>query len=280
MIKRALVGCEESGEVRHALAETGYWDEVWSADFLPSERPVDWTVMPGASAVVLGTGTPSGREFHYMGDVLDLFDWNHPVNTSHLLDELREDASNTWPLWGFGMFHPPCDHLSQAGAVWWKSKDATRGGNGLMQAGAEFFMKMTKAPARYAAVENPYGVMCRVPKPGDPDRQVGYRRPDQIVSPWMFGDALVKRTCLWTFGGLPLLRATHKLEDYPEVQRVATGGGSHRTDWARTGRSNNGYEDSRGREFRKIMRSKTPPHFAAAIAGQWTDFIREQENHR
>jgi hypothetical protein len=267
MTRRALVGCEMSGEVRDALAATGYWDEVWSADILTTEKPVEATIFPDGSLVHEATSPLRSGTFHYCGDVLDLFERNHPVNASRFIDVQCQYEADLWDLF---IGHPPCDHLSQAGAVYWKHKDSTRGGDGRMQQGAAFFMKMVNAPARYKAVENPVGVM------GLPKQACCYRRPDQVTQPWMHGDPLIKRTCLW-LEKLPPLEATHRLEDYPELQRIATGGGSHRTDWKRTGKSNNGHEDRRGRAFRKIERSRTPPGFAHAMAEQWTRFIREQE---
>lgn len=273
------MGCEESGEVREALAATGWWDEVWSADLLPSGKPPLGTFWADGTRIVTAEGEREGRGYHYIGDVRDLFRWDHPVN-----EQRKEFAWSDvhgyeplWaPLWDLAVLHPPCDFLTQAGARYWRLNDATRGGNGRMQESAAFFMEMTRAPARYRAVENPRGVMCRDPKPDDPDRQVGYRRPDDVVSPWMFGDPLVKETCLWTWR-LPPLEATHSREDYPELFRVATGGGSHRTDWKRTGRSNNGWEDRLGRKNRKRERSRTAPGLAKAMAEQWTKFIMEQE---
>ena len=41
--------------------------------------------------------------------------------------------------------------------------------------------------------------------------------------------------------------------------------------------TDNAYEDSRGRRFRSVMRSRTSPEVARAMASQWTAFIREQE---
>lgn len=265
MRRRALVGCEMSGRVRDALAATGYWDEVWSADTLPTEVPVMTYVAADNSWVnVPGRPEDGPRVRHYQGDVRDLFDWYHPVNSLRRQELTMKEAP---PVWDFAMLHPPCDHLSQAGAVWWKSKDATRGGDGRMQQGAAFFMQMVNAPARYVAVENPVGVM------GLPKQPCYYRRPDQVVQPYWFGDPVAKATCLW-LKGLPLLVPDQVVEP---SGRVATGGGSWRTD-QRAGRgANNGHEDGEGRKNRKIVRSRTLPGFARAIAEQWTAFIAEQE---
>ncbi len=177
------------------------------------------------------------------------------------------DEDHSFTAHGFAVHN--CDHLSQAGAVWWKHKDATRGGDGRMQQGAAFFMEMVKAPARYVAVENPVGVMGLVRT----QPHVAYREPDQIVEPWMFGDPLAKQTCWW-LKGLPLLVPVNPVKP---TGRVATGGGSWRTD-QRSGRgANNGHEDSEGRKNRKIVRSRTSAAMARAMASQWTAFIKAQE---
>jgi hypothetical protein len=239
---RVLVGCEHSGRVRDEFARHGW--EAWSADLLPTEsREFDY----------LG----GGFGCHYQGDVRDLFDWRHPVNEKRLW---QQQLDISLPLWDLAILHPPCDHLAYAGAVWFKVKDATRGGDGRMQQGAAFFMEMVDAPSPLVAVENPHGVMQKL-----------YRPPTQSVQPWMFGDAFVKRTDLW-LKGLPPLAADRAQEDYPELFRVATGGGSWRTDTAAARRAMNAHEDSEGRANRAKVRSRTLPGLARAMAEQWTAF--------
>jgi hypothetical protein len=273
--RRALVGCEVSGEVREALAATGYWDEVWSADILPTERPVMTFVAADNRWVNVPDRPEDGpRVRHYQGDVRDLFKFTHPVNRVRSNEIVWADLNgrpDTVPLWEFAMLHPPCDHLALAGARYWPAKREPRldPGSGqftlpsVQDEAAAFFMEMASAPARYVAVENPVGDMKR-----------RYRAPDQVVEPWWFGDPLSKRTCLWT-RGLPPLVADRPVEP---TGRVATGGGSHRTD-TRNGRTamNRAHEDRRGRAFRKTERSRTLPGFARAIATQWTAFIELEQ---
>lgn len=264
-----------SGEVAHAFARLG-WEAV-SADILPGEKP-DMDYRDLRSALYDDdpcAGGLHGSARHYRGDVRDLFSWDHPVNAQRKWEAENLIIPITKPSWLWDLFigHPPCDHLSQAGAVWWKHKDATRGGDGRMQEGAAFFMEMTRAPAPLVAVENPVGIMGNAPRKGQDPHPCFYRVPDQVVHPWWFGDPLEKRTCLW-LKGLPLLVADRPVE---ATGRVATGGGSWRTD-QRSGRgANNGHEDARGRAFRKIERSRTLPGFARAMATQWTAFAEAQE---
>ncbi len=227
---RALVACEMSGRVRVQFALRG-WD-AWSADFLPDESQL-WN--PDEDFTDDRAGT------HYRGDVLDI---------------IGQD-------WDLVIGHPPCDHLSQAGARYWAEKRA----DGRQGSAAAFFMQMIRRPppTAYVVVENPVGVMTRL-----------YRPPDQTVQPWWFGDPLKKATCLWYagFGKLPLLYADRRVDP---TGRVATGGGSYRTDLARgiTG-TNQVWEDSQGRARRKILRGITPLGFARAAASQWGSYIEER----
>ena len=172
---------------------------------------------------------------HIQGDILSVFQWS------------------TWDL---VISFPPCTDLSLAGARFWKQKQA----DGRQQRAADFFMRMwTGSPALHVAIENPRGYMTQY-----------WRPPDQIVEPWWFGDALAKKTCLWTFG-LPLLVADKPVDP---VGRVATGGGSWRADKA-AGKTfkDVSYEDSEGRKNRARVRSRTLPGFARAMASQWGSYI-------
>lgn len=269
--RRVLVGCEMSGEVCHAFAKLG-WEAV-SADLLPGEK-ADADYRDIVSVLYDDEhGGLHGSARHYQGDVRDLFTITHPLNRRRGYEIVHADLHgrpDTVPLWDLAILHPPCTDLSLAGARYWKAKRQPRYDEDLSEIwsvqdeAAAFFMQMVNAPAPLVAVENPVGDMNR-----------RYRRPDQVVEPWMFGDFLKKRTCLW-LKGLPLLVADNRV-DPDGAPRVTTGGGSHRTDFARSGRSNNGYEDSRGRKFRSVMRSMTPPGFARAMASQWTAFIEERD---
>lgn len=255
-----LVGCEMSGRVRDAFAARNW--EAWSADLLPSESPVAFTQLPDASGYVRPEDDLHSAASHYQGDVRDLFSWEHPVNFGRLKDAHEVDYGDplappfSLPLWDLFMGHPPCTHLSSAGARYWAEKRA----DGRQDAAAGFFMAMVHAPSPLTAVENPRGDMKR-----------RYRPPDQEVEPFWFGDPLRKKTCLW-LKGLPLLTADRLVE--PEG-RVATGGGSHRTDIAAGRGPSNGHEDSEGRARRHIVRSRTPAGFARAAADQWGKFAEE-----
>ena len=250
---RILLGCEMSGLVRDAFAARG-WEAV-SADILPTERSPRLTYKTTGPVKTVLDHSVEVKSVHYQGDVRDLFDPEHPLNESRYIDiqcEYRTD------LWDLAILFPPCDHLSLAGAVWWKQKQA----DGRQQAAANFFMEMVNAPAPLVAVENPVGIMGRKCDPL-------YRVPDQVVEPFWFGDPLAKKTCLW-LKNLPGLVPSNLVDP---VGRVATGGGSWRVDKAagRTG-MNRVSEDARGRANRKRERNRTLPGFAQAMADQWGSY--------
>lgn len=132
--------------------------------------------------------------------------------------------------WDMMIAHPPCTYTSQAGYRWLKTQpdrmDKAR-------AGYEFFMQIVNAPIPMIAVENTRGLLWQ-----------WYRRPDQIVHPYYFGDPFTKATCLW-LKNLPPLMATLIIAD-PFVN------------WTKYKGAHNGK-----------ARSKTFCGIATAMAAQW-----------
>lgn len=94
--------------------------------------------------------------------------------------------------WDLAIMHPPCTHLAVSGARWWPAKVA----DGRRQEGIDFFLALVNCGIPKIAVENPVGLMSSK-----------YRKPDQIIQPWQFGDEAQKSTCLW-LKNLPLLQPT------------------------------------------------------------------------
>lgn len=145
---------------------------------------------------------------------------------------------------------PPCTYLTVTGNRWFNierygdkaikrhedRKDAIR-----------FFMMIAKADCERIAIENPVGVMS-----------THWRKPDQIINPFQFGDAFEKKTCL-RLKGLPLLTPTKIVK--PEPRTYYKSGKSMPTWYANAvGLSKND---------RSLLRSKTFPGIAKAIAEQW-----------
>lgn len=116
-----------------------------------------------------------GSFFHYQGDCFDLIG-RQPFDLM--------------------IAHPPCTHLAVSGARHFAAKRA----DGRQQEAVEFFMRLVDAPIQKIAIENPVCIMSSL-----------YRKPDQIIQPWMFGHGETKATCLW-LKGLPQRRQTDVVE--------------------------------------------------------------------
>lgn len=156
----------------------------------------------------------------------------------HIQCDVREILDEDWDM---VIAHPPCDHLASSGARWFKQKIA----DGRQQQGIDFFMLFTKLDhVPKVAIENPVGIMS-----------TKYRKPDQIIEPYWFGDPFEKRTCLW-LKGLPCLEPTDMVE--PEPRKVYASGKSM-PPWC---------ANASGKDRKKI-RSKTFPGIAKAMAEQW-----------
>jgi hypothetical protein len=161
----------------------------------------------------------------------------------HIQDDVLKVINQGWDMMiGF----PPCTHLAVSGAAWFEQKRK----DGRQQEGIDFFMALVNAPIEKIAIENPIGIMSKL-----------YRKPDQIIHPYYFGDSESKATCLW-LKNLPKLvhSKTKTLFDEPthvEPEYIlATSGRKYsRIHWLGGGT---------GKE-----RSKTYPGIARQIATQW-----------
>lgn len=121
-----------------------------------------------------------------------------------------------------------------------------------------FFMHFILADIPHIAVENPVGFM-----------NTGYRKPDQIIHPYMFADSVEdgenyheKRTCLW-LKNLPLLKRTSNLP-VPPPMYISQGKTPKKIGWCEGMRGT-----TNGQEGRAKARSKTFSGIAAAMAEQW-----------
>jgi len=143
--------------------------------------------------------------------------------------------------WDLVIAFPPCTDLAVSGARWFPEKRA----NGTQQKSIDFFMQIANAPKYNApklAIENPIGIMSTI-----------YRKPDQIIQPWMFGHKETKATCLW-LNGLPPLKETSNVKVWMDLEPDHV---KHRIHRMPPG------------ENRAKERSKTYTGIALAMAEQW-----------
>ena len=119
----------------------------------------------------------------YSCDIIPSDD-NSPYHIQRDLLEILEDA------WDMVIAFPPCTHLACSGAKHFAKKIA----DGRQQEGIDFFLAIANSKCEKIVIENPVGIMS-----------TRYRKPDQIIQPWQFGDKAQKTTCLWLKGVKPLV---------------------------------------------------------------------------
>jgi len=179
----------------------------------------------------------------YSCDILDC-SGGHPE--WHIQDDVLKHLDEGWDLI---IAHPPCTYLTISGNRWF---NVDKYGDKALERIKErhkaitFFMEFINAPCDKIAVENPVGVL-----------NTAYRKPDQIIQPYMFGHNTAKKTCLW-LKNLPKLEPTNIVE--PVYKTL--GDGKRYCDW----HLNSSWKDD---DERRRLRSKTFEGIANAMAEQW-----------
>ena len=167
-------------------------------------------------------------------------DWHLQQDVTELLKE----------KWDMIIAFPPCTYLTVTGNRWFNVEKYGQKAIERIQdrfAAADFFMLFANADCKKIAIENPVGVMSTI-----------WRKPDQIIQPYQFGDVFEKKTCLW-LKGLPKLRPTNIVQPPPRAKYKS---GRTMPLW---------YADAwkLPKEERSLLRSKTFPGIAASMAIQW-----------
>lgn len=124
------------------------------------------------SCDILPTEIPG---LHYQGDVMDII-------------------NNDWDMI---IAFPPCTYLAKCGLHYLKTRPERSIPH---QKAVDFFLSIYNNKCPRIAIENPEGWM-----------NTNFKKPDQIIQPYYFGDNEIKTTCLW-LKGLPLLIPSNMLE--------------------------------------------------------------------
>lgn len=225
---RVLVACEESQAVTKELRKLGH--EAYSCDIIECSG-----------------GHP---EWHIQKDVLKVLS---PINDGEMeaiYFWTMDDKIHIVEKWDMIIAFPPCTYLTVTGNRWF---DVERYGEKAIQrhkdrdAAAEFFMRFANADCPRIAIENPIGYMS-----------TAYKKPTQIIHPYMFGDPARKATCLW-LKGLKPLEPTNIVE--PVIIKYKNGKST----------DNPWHMDTMKLPpaERAKARSKTFPGIAKAMAEQW-----------
>ena len=176
---------------------------------------------------------------------------NRNKKAKHLQCDLLEILNNNWDA---VIAFPPCTHLAVSGAAWFEQKRK----DGRQNEAIEFFLKIANLDIKHIAIENPVGIMSNI-----------YRKPDQIIHPYFFGDPVRKNTCLW-LKGLPKLIHNEKINlfenniTHVKPNIVKYGNKTY------SGPAAKWYKTA---EERSTERSKTYPGIAQAMTDQWGKFL-------
>ena len=182
---KILVDCEESQAVCKAFREKGH--EAYSCDIIECSG-----------------GHP---EWHIKWDAIALVNGNCSFLTC---DGTLHRVDGKWDLL---IAHPPCTYLTVTGNRWF---NVERYGDKAIQRAeerekaVEFFMEFANANCDRICIENPIGIMS-----------TRWRKADQIIQPWMFGDPYEKKTSIW-LKGIPALVETDVVDPEPR-KKFASG---------------------------------------------------------
>lgn len=133
--------------------------------------------------------------------------------------------------------HPPCTYLCSSGLHWNKRRPERALET---EKAIEFFMALYYSGIPRIAIENPIGCIS-----------TRFRKPEQIIQPWHFGEDASKATCLW-LKNLPPLIPTEIIKKDRYANQTASG------------QNNLGPSPDRWK-----LRSKTYQGIADAMANQW-----------
>lgn len=169
---------------------------------------------------------------------------------NHIQGDVRSILDDDWDLI---IAHPPCTYFAVSGNRWfnderYEDRFVKR------QEALDFFLLFVHNKCVNIAIENPKGTISTL-----------YRKPDQIIHPWWFGDPVAKGTCLW-LKGLPKLIPTNIVN----VEYVTMSNGKRFSKWE--------YEISKlPYKQRPIARSRTFKGIAKAMASQWGNYLINEE---
>lgn len=178
-----IFGCEESQACCIEFRKRGH--EAYSCDLLPCSG--------------------NHPEWHLKMDVFEAIKGGMLVTQSGQLIYIKG--------WNMGVFFPDCTYLTVSANKWYKDQLPRKSGAlvGAERREArgkafEFFMALWNCGIEKIAIENPIGIMSSY-----------FRKPDQVLQPWMFGHKESKATCLW-LNNLPKLTQTNNVKVWMDME--------------------------------------------------------------
>lgn len=178
-----IIGCEESQAVTLAFRALGF--NAYSCDLIECSG-----------------GRP---DIHIKGDVFQAMKagWVTMQNGDRVYIE----------KWHAGIFFPTCTYLTVSANSWYKDQPPRKSGvlvgaarRAAREEAIKFVLDIYNSDIEILGIENPIGCLSS-----------RFRKPDQVLQPWMFGHGETKATCLW-LKNLPTLTPTEIVEG--RVQRL------------------------------------------------------------
>lgn len=200
-----------------------------------------------------GIVTKAFRERGFEAWSCDILPTSGDLPQYHIQDDIFNVLKENWDC---VIAFPPCTYLTNTGNSWFNEKynHLPYGGENrkkLRYEAAIFFTDIFFCKALFVAVENPVGYMSN-----------DFRKPDQYIHPYHFGDNQSKKTGLW-LRGLPPLKPTNIVE--PVFHKYKDG--RNDPQWHMETLK------IKDRNERSKARSKTFLGIAKAMAQQWGDYL-------
>ena len=219
--------------------------ESWQESCLAFEKPRRLRVLVGCEESQAVT-----KEFRKLGHEAwscDIQECSGGHPEWHFQRDVFDVIENEGP-WDVGIFFPTCTYLTVSANKWYKDQPPRKSGTlvGARRREArdeavEFFLRLYYCKIPRVGIENPIGVMSS-----------RFRKPDQVLQPWMFGHGETKATCLW-LRGLPKLTPTDVVEERVQAMHLLSPS-----------------------KDRAKLRSKTYMGIANAMATQWSNPVSEE----
>jgi len=227
-IMRIIIACEESQTITKAFRALGH--EAFSCDLLDCSG-----------------GHP---EWHFKEDIFKVLE--------------RESKFDLM------IAHPPCTMIAGSSVQWLSHPEDKHlpfddrrphpkypnRRNDMLES-IEFVKKLYNCYIEKVCIENPVGVLG-----------TRWKKSDQIIQPYQFGDEATKTTCLW-LKNLPPLKHTKLVGKGERI--VFTSGKSHPKWYAEA------LSKAKTKQERQTLRSKTFQGIANAIAEQWSVKINNNQ---
>jgi hypothetical protein len=182
----------------------------------------------------------------------------------HLQMDVRHVLRVMRGYWDMFIVHPTCTYLCSSGLHWNKRRPERAA---LTNEAVSFAVEMAEADVPRVVMENPIGCLS-----------TRYRKPDQIIQPYQFGDDASKATCLWLRGVSPLQSVEYveprlvcnyckAVFEYGLHKCPGCGSQEYKPRWSN--QTDSGQNRLPPSADRWKLRSETYPGIADAMAMQW-----------